>query len=325
MHIALIYSKGEELSDQTREQNLRGASIVRNTVHDVEEALLENGHTTTLVQASSQLLSQLEEIEPPDLLFNLSTGLLDKRSQANMVGLLEMTGFPILGSGLISHVVGLHKEITKSLLTAHGIRTARFQLIGDEEEAIRGDFKYPLIVKPEHEGSGVGVTESSFVKTPAQLKRAITEKVAVHDQVLLVEEFLPGREFTVGVIGNKTLEILPIKETIFPEDGVQILTDAMKIEEGSLSEIPARLPDDLEEEILEMTEKTYRLLRCRDYARIDFRLDDAGKPHVIELNTAPGLKDNYSFFPKIAEAAGYSYPSLINRLVEVALEPRGLQ
>lgn len=317
MQIALIYSK-----DQTTQVS---STISQSTLTDVKNALLENGHTVTLTPADQELLLYFERSKTPDLIFNLSTGLIDKRSQANIVGLLELTGIPMLGSGLISHVVGLHKEITKSLLRAHDIRTARFQLIGDEEESIREDFAYPLMVKPEHEGSGIGVTESSMVRTPVQLRNAIREKITLHNQVLLLEEFLPGREFTVGVMGNKQLEILPIKETIFPEDGLQILTDAMKTEDLSVSEVPADIPTALAEEIHEMTERTYRLLRCRDFARIDFRLDREGKPNVIELNTFPGLKNNYSFFPLIAKAAGYSYPALIQRLVEVALEPRGLE
>lgn len=191
------------------------------SVHDdIKIALLEYDYKVTTIHADNQLLSRLEKIDKPHLIINLSTGLSDKRSQANIVGLLEMTGIPILGSGLISHVVGLHKEMTKSLLNAHNIRNAHFQLIEDENDPIRADFVYPLIVKPEHEGSGVGLTASSLVEIPKQLKQVIWEKISEHNQVLLVEEFLPGREFTVGVIGNKELEILPIKETIFPEDGL---------------------------------------------------------------------------------------------------------
>lgn len=311
MHIVLI-----------GQNKLRGTLSVHD---DIKTALLEYDYKVTTIHADNQLLSRLEKIDKPHLIINLSTGLSDKRSQANIVGLLEMTGIPILGSGLISHVVGLHKEMTKSLLNAHNIRNARFQLIEDENDPIRADFVYPLIVKPEHEGSGVGLTASSLVEIPKQLKQVIREKISEHNQVLLVEEFLPGREFTVGVIGNKELEILPIKETIFPEDGLQILTDAMKTEDLSISEIPANIPTVLEREIIDMTEKTYRILRCQDFSRIDFRLDRNGQPNVIEINTAPGLKDNFSFFPLIAKAVGYNYSELIQRLVQVALEPRGLQ
>lgn len=143
--------------------------------------------------------------------------------------------------------------------------------------------------------------------------------------MLLVEEFLPGREFTVGIIGNTDLEVMPIKETKFPKDGAQILTNELKMDATSLSEIPANIPNDLAEEMKEMAEKTYRILRCRDFARIDFRLDKKGQPNVIELNTFPGLEEGFSFFPLIAEAAGYSYNELLNRLIEVTAEPKGYQ
>lgn len=161
--------------------------------------------------------------------------------------------------------------------------------------------------------------------SPDQLQAIIQEKISLHHQVLLIEEFLPGREFTVGVLGNKTLEILPIQETIFSNEGIQMLTAEMKYADATDAEIPANLTKELNQEIREMSEKTYRVLRCRDFARIDFRLDHKGRPHVIELNTFPGLQKDYSFFPTIAKVAGYSYSDLIQRLVEVALEPRGLQ
>lgn len=139
-----------------------------------------------------------------------------------------MSGIPMVGSPLASHIVGLHKEITKSVLFAHQIPTSRFQLVSSEEDTIRDDFNYPLMVKPEHEGSGIGITASSIVESPEKLHHVIKEKIALHQQVLLVEEFLPGREFTVGIIGNQSLEILPIKETSFPKDGPQILTNELK-------------------------------------------------------------------------------------------------
>lgn len=325
MHIALIHSEYQNVEESRVNQNPHGSKIMRNTVSAVKEALEVGGHKVSSIIATNNLLTTIEKLRPLDLLFNISTGILDKRSQANIVGLLEMSNLPMVGSGLATHVLALHKEVTKSLLKAHEIRTAHFQLISDENEKIREDFSYPLIVKPEHEGSGIGVTDNSLVDSPKQLKEVIKEKFALHKQVLLIEEFLPGREFTVGIIGNNTLEVLPIKETKFPKDDSQILTNQLKMDATSLSEIPANIPEKLSKEIKRMAEKTYRILRCQDFARIDFRLDKEGHPHVIELNTFPGLEKGFSFFPLIAEAAGYSYEELLNHLVEVALEPKGYQ
>ena len=323
MHIALIHSKYENVDETSVALNPAGPQQMSDTVRNIQLALEAGGHSVTLILADNHLLSNIEKIPTPDLLFNLSSGVSDKRSQANIVGMLEMTGIPMLGSGLATHVVGLHKEVTKSILSAHGIRTARFQLISDHTTDIRSDFIFPLIVKPEHEGSGIGVTESSKVDSLEQLHAIIIEKLNIHQQVLLVEEFLPGREFTVGIMGNTILEILPIKETIFHKDGPQLLTNTEKAGSESTEEIPANLSFELQNELEKIAEKTYRVLRCQDFARVDIRLDAKGQPHVIELNTYPGLGKDFSYFPSIARAAGYTYDDLINRLVAIASEPKG--
>ena len=323
MHIVLIHSKYEDVDETSMALNPEGPQQISDTVFNIQSALEAGGHSVTPILADNHLLNTLETIPKPDLLFNLSSDVSDKRSQANVVGMLEMTNIPMLGSGLATHVVGLHKEITKSVLAANGIRTARFQLIGDSTDEIRKDFIFPLIVKPEHEGSGIGVTESSKVDSLEHLHAIITEKLNIHQQVLLLEEFLPGREFTVGVMGNTTLEILPIKETIFHKNGPQLLTNSEKAGSESTEEIPAKLSFELKNEIEKMAEKTYRVLRCQDFARVDIRLDAKGQPHVIELNTYPGLGKDFSYFPSLARAAGYSYTDLINRLVAIAGEPKG--
>ena len=325
MHIALIYSKYEDLDASITEFNPHGPTQMNNTILSIKEVLETNDHQVTSLEADNDLLTNLEKIETPDLLFNLSTGISDKRSQANIVGMLEMTKIPMVGSGLTSHVLGLHKEITKSLLSAHGIRTAPSQLVSDKNEKIREDFTYPLVVKPEHEGTGIGITDSSKVENPKQLRNIIHEKIDLHNQVLLIEEFLPGREFTIGVLGNSILEIFPIEEIIFIKDGPQMLTGKLKTEDDIDSEIPANISEELKEEIESMVKKTFRILRCQDFARIDIRLDRDGKPNVIELNTFPGLEKGVSYFPILGEAAGYSYNELINRLVEISMEPKALQ
>lgn len=320
MHIILVHSKYKDLGAATRSVDPIGPQRMARTVQAVTQALEAQQHKVSPVEANIHLLSQIEALNEPDLIFNLSTGMTDKKSQANIVGMLEMLQIPILGSGLMSHILGLHKEITKSLLTAHGIRTARYQIVTDETDPIREDFIFPVVVKPEHEGSGIGVTASSKVPNREQLRTIIKEKVGLHQQELLIEEYLPGREFTIGVMGNKQLEILPIKETIFLDDDLQMLTYDLKLDNSIVNDVPANISPELEAEIKAIVSKTYRLLRCRDFARVDIRLDAEGKPNVIELNTYPGLSPDISFFPMIAAAAGYDYNQLIQRLVEIAME-----
>lgn len=326
MHIALIYSRYEDLVEEATKLNPHGAVQMKDTVMAIAEGLEASGHKVTKIEATNALLNTIHDIETPDVIFNLSAGITNKRSQANIVGMLEMTGIPFVGSGLSTHVLGLHKEITKILLRENGVRTARSQLFTDGEEEIREDFVFPVIVKPEHEGSSVGITDSSKVNSKEELRDVVKEKMEIYNQVILVEEFLPGREFTMGVMGNLELEVLPIKEYLFEEDGeFQYLTVEAKADDLVPSKIPADIPDELKEEMEEMAKKAFRALRCQDLARIDFRLDREGRPNVIELNTLPGMQKGYSDFPTTAEAAGYSYEELLNKLVNFALSPRGKQ
>ncbi len=326
MHIALIYSRYEDLVEEATKLNPHGAVQMKDTVMAIAEGLEASGHKVTKIEATNALLNTIHDIETPDVIFNLSAGITNKRSQANIVGMLEMTGIPFVGSGLSTHVLGLHKEITKILLRENGVRTARSQLFTDGEEEIREDFVFPVIVKPEHEGSSVGITDSSKVNSKEELRDVVKEKMEIYNQVILVEEFLPGREFTMGVMGNLELEVLPIKEYLFEEDGeFQYLTVEAKADDLVPSKIPADISDELKKEMEEMAKKAFRALRCQDLARIDFRLYREGKPNVIELNTLPGMQKGYSDFPTTAEAAGYSYEELLNKLVNFALSPRGKQ
>lgn len=170
MHIALIHSNLEQTDEGKAKIDPLGPKRMADTINAVRKALEKADHDVTLVETDYNLLNRLENMDGLDFIFNLSAGISDKLSQANVVGMLEILNIPMLGSGLTTHILGLHKEITKALLTANNIRTARYQLLTNQNELIRDDFIFPLIVKPEHEGSGVGVTDSSKVDTPEQLQ-----------------------------------------------------------------------------------------------------------------------------------------------------------
>ncbi|NLN96860.1 MAG: ATP-grasp domain-containing protein [Eubacteriaceae bacterium] len=323
MDIVLVYNQYENLEESAQIFNPHGAEQMRETVWAVAMGLKSMGHRVTKIEATNVLLEKIEALKAkPDVIFNLSAGITNKRSQANIVGMLEMLDVPIVGSGLATQVLSLHKKIAKILLQDAGVRTAKSQLFSTGEEEIREDFEFPVIVKPEHEGSSVGITESSKVLQRNNLRKIIQEKIKTYNQMILVEEFLPGREFTVGILGNDVLEVLPIKEYIFEDGGVDFLTIKAKADDVVSFQVPAELSKELEEEIVDMAKRAFLALRCRQFARIDFRLDHKGQPHVIELNTLPGLQKGYSDFPILAEMGGYSYEALLDKLVTLALERR---
>lgn len=324
MHVVVMYSKYENLDEDGHRVNPHGAEQMRETVLGVTEALEKAGHSVTRVEASVSLLEDIRAVDNPDVIFNLSAGITNKRHQANFVGMLEMLNIPLVGSGLSTHIMGLHKEVTKIILREAGIPTARSQVFQDSGEPIRDDFVFPVIVKPEHEGSSVGVDESSYVEDKETLRRVVHEKMQTYKGAILAEEYLPGREFTIGVLGNQEPEVLPIKEYVFDEKAgsTRFLTVQAKANDTVTQVCPAELDDALQSELQDLARRAFLALRCRGFARIDFRLDANGRPHVLELNTLPGLQPNYSDFPNVAQVGGYDYDRLIQHLVELAVQER---
>lgn len=325
MHVAVIYSKYENL-ENAHQVNPHGADQMRETLHGVTEALEMAGHTVSKVEASISLLENIRALDHPDVLFNLSVGITNKRHQANFVGMLEMLNIPLVGSGLSTHIMGLHKEVTKIILREARIPTARSQVFQDHAAPIRDDFVYPLIVKPEHEGSSVGVDDSSYVRNADALRATLQNKMQLLGGAMLAEEFLPGREFTIGVLGNADPQVLPIKEYVYDAGSdTTFLTVQAKADDTVRQVCPADVEEPLATELQDLARRAFLALRCRGFARVDIRLDADGCPKVLELNTLPGLQKNYSDFPMVAQAGGINYEELIQRLVALAVEERGYE
>jgi len=205
------------------------------------------------------------------------------------------------------------------------------------EELAGADLPLPMMVKPLHEGSSKGIFDSSLARDRKELAAAVEKVLFEYRQPALVEEFLPGREFTVGILGNPPdLNVLPAVEIRFDSlpTGVNHIYsyEAKWIWDTidnplEIYECPARLEPSLRDEIASICSKAYRILRCRDWSRIDVRLDAAGRPHIIEVNPLPGIlpnpKDN-SCLPKAARAAGISYNALIQSALGYAAVRHGL-
>ncbi len=289
------------------------------TVKAVSEALSQLGHTPLLLETSNNLLQELRDLAP-DLVFNLATGLGHKKQQANVVAILELAEVPFTGSPLESHVLALHKPIAKMVFRHWGIPTPAFQVIHDAGQPLQPELRFPLIVKPTSEGSSVGIGPESVVHDEVQLRAAVARVVETFAQPAIVEEFAPGREFTVGIVGNDPAEALPPEEIVFLHDGDAATFGYLTKQRDTVTHVcPAELPPDLRHRIDRIALLAYHALGCCDYARIDIRMDDRGEPLVLEVNTIPGLQPGYSELPRIAEAAGMSYVQLIDRIMREAL------
>jgi D-alanine-D-alanine ligase len=309
------------------------------TIRAVERALAGR-HQVSLVEANLHSFAAFQELRP-DLVFNIAEGLLGNSREAQIPAMLDMLGIPYTGSDPVTLGICLDKRRTKEILAYHRIPTPRFSIVASMGE-IPTRLHYPLMVKPTLEGSSKGVTDRALVRDRRALVRQVEWVLETYRQPALVEEFLPGREFTVALLGNgPSLRALPIVEINFdtlPRGVNPIYSYEAKWlwdrEDDPLQifSCPAPLEPLLRKNIEEICKKAFHAMGCRDWCRIDVRLDASGMPHIIELNPLPGIlprPEQNSCFPKAARAAGLSYDQMILNVADAAwarlnLSPGGL-
>ena len=306
------------------------------TIDAVASALSAFGDVIR-IEANESLPERLRA-ERPDIVFNIAEGLHGTNREAHVPAICEFFAIPYSGSDPFTLSLCLDKARTKDFLTAHRIPNAPYALIEDEaslasflgrlgsdsRRRLGSDSKFPMFVKPVHEGSSKGITEKNFVRDRDELEAQARFLLATYDQPVIAEEFLPGAEFTCGVLGNgASAQVLPIVGMNFeslPNGALPIYGFEAKWvwdtpeEPLDIFECPARISPMLQRSIEEVVLRAYRVLGCRDWSRIDVRLDANGVPNVVEINPLPGIlpkpEDN-SCLPKAARAAGLSYDELI--------------
>jgi len=301
----------------------------RDTVNAVRDALAEF-HTVTMIEADHNAFEKLKDTKP-DIVFNVAEGFFGVSREAQIPAMLDMLNIPYTGSDPSTLAICLDKARTKEILSFHHIPTPKFLVIDQVGDLKEFALQFPIIVKPNAEGSSKGIFTSSFVKNFADLEIEVERVLNEYDQSALLEEFLPGREFTVAMLGNgRETEVLPIVEinySEFPEDFIPIYSYEAKwtldTKENPLDvfSCPAKLSLELERKIKNVCLATYKVLRCKDWSRIDIRLDASGEPNIIEINPLPGIlpdpKDN-SCYPKAARTAGMDYTTLLNKVLFTA-------
>jgi D-alanine-D-alanine ligase len=284
-----------------------------NTKYDVEQILADEKIIERLLDSKIELA------------FLLTTGIRGESRQSQIPAILEMLGIPYVGSGVLAHALALNKAVAKKNFDYHQVATPRFQNYQGVEECLNADMKFPLIVKPACEGSGFGIHKDSVVHNERELKKKVGSLLREYEPPVLVEEYIDGREFTVGIIGNgKDKIILPIMEINFdqvPEKYGKFNTFEVKTICGDETKFycPAPINSKLEKLMKENVSKAFDALGCRDLSRVDIRVKD-DKPYVIEINSLPGLEPIYSDLPKMAEQAGITYDQLIFKIVDIAIK-----
>lgn len=292
------------------------------------ETLIKDEHQVEEFDGDIYLLNKLKSFLPPmeqgkrpgGLVFNLAYGIQGNSRYAHIPAVLEMAGVPYTGSGPLTHSIALDKEMTKRLLLQGGIPTPRFFVVDRESnyETLRQHgLTFPLIIKPKDEAASFGI---SVVDNEEELIKNVAATIDEFDQALVVEEYIDGRELNVALLGNgRTLEAFAPVEIDFKKTGDRFQSFSGKKSTRYGHICPADIPDSLKKELQDIAKKTFNLLKCCDYARIDFRLDAKENPFVLEINSMAAIHRKGSFFYG-AKEAGYDYQGMLHKMVNGAIE-----
>jgi len=298
------------------------------TVRNIERGIIAVGHEPVRLGFGLDAIVRLKR-QPVDLVFNIAEGLYGRARESQMPAILDMMGIPYTFSDTLALSLALDKTMTKQVLMQNGINTPAFWSVDNpvQVEAIiqTGALKYPLFVKPSREGSSMGINDSSRVTCDDELRNQVGVVLAAYPgSSILIEEFLPGREVTVGVIGNREPEVLGVMsfKLLSGTEKDFFYTPEIKHhwEKYVVPECPADLTADEYQKARDLAVGVFKALHCRDCARIDMRFDANGEPSFMEINPLAGLTKGKSDIPVMAELMGLSYEDLIGRIVQVAVE-----
>jgi D-alanine-D-alanine ligase len=288
--------------------------------------LKATGYTVACIEADKTMLAELEKFmlpyrvagRPAGFVFNMAYGIQGQARYTHVPAMLEMAGIPYTGACPLGHAISLDKVVAKRLLKNAGVPTPNFQVLGHPDQYVEG-LRFPLIVKPRHETTSYGL---HLVRNNQELQAAVLSVVGRYQQQALVEEYIDGREVCVAVLGNQPREILPPVELDFGSRPLKTLIWEDKYHkrlDEPTKRCPAPLSADLSAVIRRIALDTFDLCHCRDYARVDMRIDVFGNPFVLEINSMASLGCGGSFV-RAAQEAGYSFVSLVDRILDVAHE-----
>lgn len=313
--VGLIYNLKRDTGDEAQAE-----FDSPKTIEALAAAIASHGHEVVRVEAGPALARQLENT-PFDVAFNIAEGYRGRGRESLVPALLELHEIPYTGSDAATLAVTLDKGVAKRVVSSAGVPTAPFIVTRSGREALPQGMAFPLIVKPVAEGSSKGIRAKSVVHDRDALIAAVRECVSAYGQPALVEAFLPGREFTIGVLGEARLRVLPPLEVVFTSaDATPIYGFEEKVNDtGYRVECPAQVDAKLAAELETVAKQVYRTLGCRDVARIDVRLDAAGRVNFIECNPLPGLTPGWSDLCMIGLGAGLSYEALVGEILRPAV------
>jgi len=328
MKVALTYNLKKK--DPLKPEDYFSEYDSQETINSVVSALKSKGHSVDAIDVEYPSLFSYFRQNRVDMVFNIAEGKHGRFRESEVPAVLDYLNIPYTGSNTFSLALALNKALTKKILKAENIPTPNFQVFTKGDEPLAAELKFPLIVKPNCEGSAKGINKTNVVDNSDDLFKKIRECIFVYRQEVLVEEFIEGKELTVGILENGKTRVLPILEIDFSnckKSGEYFYSWKMKEFQGN-SELglvpefhcPARLDEEIKAKVEDVALRTHHAVGCLDISRTDIRLDKFNVPYVLEINPLPGLDPKESNFPIMAYAAGMKYEDLIEAILLSASE-----
>jgi D-alanine-D-alanine ligase len=318
------------------------------TTNALVDAIRAGGHECEFLEGDITLFDTIQKYRP-DICFNICEGHFGDAREAHIPVFLEMLRIPYTGSKVLTLALALDKPMTKRVLIYHDLPTPLFQSFERVDEPLAPEMKFPLFVKPSREGTGMGVSAKSIVNNDAELREQIAYIHKRYKQTALVEQYIEGREVTVGVVGNLVgpvsrrmpenddapriqagLRFLPPLEVDLEpyQETDAVYSNRLKVDLADQLNyiVPAPLDRDMVDELNWLTAAVFRVTGALDVSRVDFRLDkhDNFKPYILEINPLPGLSPGISDLVIEAKAEGISHPELVNMILNTALKRYGM-
>ena len=299
------------------------------TVLAIERALQRQGCRTVLCEADENLPEKLRR-HRPDFVFNIAEGRGGRAREAQVPALLSLFDIPYTGSDETALCIALDKALTKRLLATYRIPTPRYRVYEPSGRIPTGGLRFPVIVKPNAEGSSKGIQDVCIAENASELKSLVERNISLYGGSVLAEEYIHGREFTVGLLGNgENVSVFPPMEIVYhdsPISGYNVYNYTVKQQYTKYVSYrcPAELSPELERKIVSLSKKVFLSLGCRDFARVDFRLDEENRLYFIEINPLPGLAPHYSDYPMLAEFCGMEYDDLVGNVLRAGAARSGV-
>jgi D-alanine-D-alanine ligase len=319
MKVAIIYNK--DINGVINTFGIQNKEFYsKKTVMKVAQSLEKSGHNVAVLDGNKQIIERLENFMPRvnkdeqmGMIFNMAYGIQGESRYTHIPSMLEMLGLPYVGSSPSGHALALDKVLTKIIWQKNNLPTPEFWVFNSAKEKME-NIKFPVIVKPKMESVSFGL---KVVYDTQTLREAVDYIVSEFHQQALVEQFIRGREFCVGLIGNSPVEAFPVLEIDLngDPDGIQTVDDKKNQPKNKIC--PADLPEEISDKMKKLSIDAFNALNLRDFSRVDIRMDEGNNIYLLEINSMASLGETGSY-PTAAKVAGYSFENLVNKMLDVA-------